>query len=103
MPPTFFVIEDAISLKNDEMDAIIITKQDLDQFKNEIIQEIIRTMNTSKPEPAEKWLRTRDVCRALKISPSTLQNLRNNGKVPFHKLNGLILYKKSDIESLFEI
>lgn len=82
------------------MDAIIITKQDLDQFKNEIIQEIISTMNTPRPDLTEPWLRSRDVCKILRISPSTLQNLRNNGKIPFHKLNGLILYKKSDIDSL---
>ena len=85
------------------MDAIIITKQDLDQFKSEIIQEIRNNMSGSGSDNSRQWLRTRDVCRILKISPSTLQNLRNNGKVPFHKLNGLILYKKSDIDSLFEI
>ncbi|MBN2828927.1 MAG: helix-turn-helix domain-containing protein [Candidatus Cloacimonetes bacterium] len=85
------------------MDAIIITKQDLDQFKSEIIQEIRSKMGSRMSDNAETWLRTRDVCRILKISPSTLQNLRNNRKIPFQKLNGLILYKKSDIESLFEI
>lgn len=100
MPPIFFVNDSTISLKKYEMDAIIITKQDLDQFKNEIIREIINTMNTPQSELAEPWLRTRDVCKVLRISPSTLQNLRNNGKIPFHKLNGLILYKKTDIDSL---
>lgn len=85
------------------MDAIIITKQDLDQFKSEIIQEIRNNMNGSGSENSRQWLRTHDVCRILKISPSTLQNLRNNGKIPFNKLNGLVLYKRSDIDSLFEI
>ena len=102
MPPIFFVNDSTISLKNNEMEAIIITKQDLDQFKNEIIREIINTMNTPRSDLAEPWLRTRDVCKVLRISPSTLQNLRNNGKIPFRKLNGVILYRKSDIESLFE-
>lgn len=100
MPPFFFANDSTISLKNNEMEAIIITKQDLDQFKNEIIREIINTMNTPRSELSEPWLRTREVCKVLRISPSTLQNLRNNGKIPFHKLNGLILYKKADIDSL---
>lgn len=85
------------------MDAVIITKQDLDEFKNEFFLVITKIIRNTKQENTEAWLRTRDVCRMLKISPSTLQNLRNNGKIPFQKLNGVILYKNSDIDSLFEI
>ena len=84
------------------MDAVIITKQDLDEFKNEIFLVITKIVRNTNQENNEVWLRTRDVCKVLKISPSTLQNLRNSGKTPFRKLNGLILYRKSDIESLFE-
>lgn len=84
------------------MEALLITKQDLNSFKNEIILEITRIVNKSKSEDSAVWLRTRDVCKILKLSASTLQNLRNNGKIPFTKLNGVILYKRTDIDSLLE-
>lgn len=83
------------------MEAFLISKEDLNSFKNEIILEITRIVK-SKNEETEVWLRTRDVCKLLKVSASTLQNLRNNGKIQFQKLNGVILYKRTNIESLFE-
>lgn len=83
------------------MEAFLISKEDLNSFKNEIILEITRIVKF-KNEVSEVWLRTRDVCKLLKVSASTLQNLRNNGKMPFKKLNGIILYKRTDIESLID-
>jgi len=88
-------------MKKGDMEAFLISKDDLKSFKNEIILEITKIVK-SKNEDSEVWLRTRDVCKLLKVSASTLQNLRNNGKMPFKKLNGIILYKRTDIESLID-
>lgn len=84
------------------MDVIIISKKEFDSFKNEIIQEISQLVGKSGIGEPSTWLRTSDVCRILKLSTSTLQNLRNSGKIPFTKLNGAILYRRTDIESLFD-
>jgi Helix-turn-helix domain len=89
-------------MKKTEMEAIIITKEDLNSFKNEIIQEFIKLVNKAEKGETSAWLRTRDVCRILNLSTSTLQNLRNSGKIPFKKINGAILYKRADIETLFD-
>lgn len=84
------------------MDVIVISKEEFDSFKNEIIQELAKLVGKAEKEEQSTWLRTRDVCRILNLSTSTLQNLRNSGKVPFTKLNGTIFYKRVDIESLFD-
>ena len=45
----------------------------------------------------EKYLTNREVCQLLRISPRTLQNWRDTGKIPFIRLKGKILYKESEI------
>jgi excisionase family DNA binding protein len=84
------------------MEAIIITKADLNSFRDEIIREFTKIVNNKQNGQTDPWLRTRDVCKLLNLSTSTLQNLRNAGKIPFKKLNGTILYRRADIESLLE-
>ena len=45
-----------------------------------------------------EWMDNQDVCQALKISPRTLQDYRNNGILPYRQVGGKILYRESDIE-----
>jgi hypothetical protein len=63
------------------------------------IDSLIEQASTSKKED---WLDNSDVCKLLKISKRTLQNYRDNGKIPYYKIEGKILYKFSEIESAFE-
>ena len=88
--------------KTTDMEVIVISKQDLDSFKDEIIQELSKYCGRADQGEESTWLRTRDVCRILNLSTSTLQNLRNNNKIPFTRLEGSILYKRADIESFLE-
>jgi excisionase family DNA binding protein len=48
----------------------------------------------------EKFLTGRDVCRMLHVSARTLQEWRKQGKIPFIRLKGKILYRDSDIQKL---
>lgn len=77
----------------------IITKEDLHQFKNELIKEIRSIVNPTQSETKE-WLRSTDVRKMLKISPGTLQNLRINGTLRFTKIGSIMYYKYEDIVSL---
>ncbi|GHT76275.1 DNA-binding protein [Bacteroidia bacterium] len=45
----------------------------------------------------EKFLTGKDVCGMLHISPRTLQEWRTQGKIPFLRLKGKILYKESEV------
>lgn len=46
----------------------------------------------------ERFLTDKEVSERLKISRRTLQEYRNEGRIPYILLGGKVLYKESDIE-----
>lgn len=46
----------------------------------------------------EKWYVSAEVCKILKVSKRTLQNMRDNQTIKFRKSGKKIYYKASDIE-----
>lgn len=79
----------------------IITKEDLQQFKNELMQEI-RSLAKPTQSETKEWLRSTDVRKMLKISPGTLQNLRINGTLRFTRIGSIMFYKYEDITRLLD-
>ena len=79
----------------------IITKEDLQQLKTEMLAEIRQLI---KPEDRQnkQWLKSAEVRKLLNISPGTLQNLRINGTLRFTKIGGMMYYKLEDINRLLE-
>jgi hypothetical protein len=75
----------------------LITKEDLKQFKSELLDEIKPGSGESK-----QWLKSIEVRKMLGISPGTLQNLRINGTLRFTKLGGMMYYKLEDIHKVLE-
>jgi hypothetical protein len=80
----------------------IITKEDLQSFRCELLSDLKKILNTSTPSKPKQWLKSAEVRRMLKISPGTLQNLRVNGTLQFTKIGGIIYYSFADIELLLE-
>lgn len=54
--------------------------------------------NASKP--AKRWLKSMEFRKLLNISYGTLQTLRNNGKLPYTKIGGLIYYDAVEIDQI---
>ena len=80
-----------------------ITREDLEQFKQELLAELRRpSLRVSKQEPQKEWLKSYEVRKLLGISPNTLQSLRLNGTLPFTRVGGLIYYAYEDIRRLME-
>ncbi len=50
----------------------------------------------------DAWIDGQDVMMALHISKRTLQSLRDNGTLPYSRINGKFYYKVSDLENLLE-
>jgi hypothetical protein len=48
----------------------------------------------------DDWIDGQIVRQSLHISKRTLQNLRNNGTIPFSRIGNKIYYKKSDINEI---
>ena len=73
----------------------IITKEDLHQFRAELLKDIRQLLQPR--EKQKRWLRSSEVRKLLKISTGTLQNLRINGTLHPVKLPGTrIWYYKTD-------
>jgi len=83
---------------------------------NEIIQSLLTLSNDIKEVKAcllsikqtraekfkETWIDGQDVMIALNISQRTLQTLRDNGILPFSRINGKFYYKVADLEELLD-
>ena len=56
-----------------------------------------------KPSIAgESFYTDRDLSEKLKISRRSLQDYRNEGRIPFIRLGGKVLYRASDIDQLLD-
>lgn len=75
----------------------ILSKKDLEDFRDQIIDEIIRASNNQAPK---KWLRSKDVRNILSISPGTLQNMRIHGYIPYSKIGGTLFYDNDEINKI---
>ena len=80
----------------------IVTKEDLQIFKTELLSEL-QLMINSKTGPTKKWLRSPEVRKLLNISLGTLQNLRINGTLKTQKIGGIIYYDYSEIDSVSKL
>jgi Helix-turn-helix domain len=83
------------------MEIEIVTKEDLQTFRQLLINEFKSLVQPKTPERKE-WLKSGEVRKLLKISAGTLQNLRINGSLAYTKIGGLIFYNYQDIEKLLE-
>lgn len=78
----------------------IITKEDLFQFKNELLADIKKIIKSEDNVTSKKWLKSKEVIKLLNISPGTLQNLRINGTLTYTKIGGTLYYDNADIDKL---
>lgn len=83
-----------------------LTREYLNNFKTELLSDlktIIREESKhSKFYDDWEWLRSKAVRELMKISPSTLQNLRIAGKIRYKKIMGSYYYSKNDLINLFK-
>jgi hypothetical protein len=77
----------------------LLTKKDLELFKQELF-ELLKPLKDTQVLNQQKWLKSVDVRRLLKISPGTLQNLRINGTLTYNKVGHILFYKAEDIEKM---
>lgn len=79
----------------------LLTKEDLKQFKGELLTEIKAIMQPGQGQ-SKKWLKSIEVRKMLNISPGTLQNLRINGTLSYSKVGSIMYYKLEDINKILE-
>jgi hypothetical protein len=82
------------------MNVELITRDDLNQFKDELVQELKAIVG--QPRPAKEWLRSAEVRKLLNISAGTLQSLRVKGVIPFRKVGGILYYQYTELHKALE-
>lgn len=82
------------------MPTLIITPEDLTEFKVELLNEIRKILNENTGSSPKKWMKSMEVMKLLKISPGTLQNFRINGTIPYTKIGGILYYDAEEINKM---
>lgn len=83
------------------MEIELITKEDLQKLRAQLLEDIKAHFSGHKPEMTE-WLKSAQVRKMLSISPGTLQTLRVNGTLKHTKIGGSFYYLQSDIDALLK-
>jgi len=79
----------------------IITREDLEEFGNKLIDQIKALVGGGSTQGNQsKWIKSYQVKNLLKISSNTLQTLRDNGTLPFTKIGGILYYSFEDIQKV---
>jgi len=69
----------------------------------EVVRAYVIALKKSKLDNfKETWIDGQDVMHTMHISKRTLQTLRDNGTLPYSRINGKFYYKVADIENLLE-
>lgn len=84
------------------MGANIITTEDLEMFRMELLGEIKDILEKYEKIGIDHWIKSNRVMDKLGISPGTLQNFRVNGTLPFTKLGDIIYYDEEKINTILE-
>ena len=84
------------------MPTIIITTDDLREFKMELLEELKNILSKQTTGTLKRYLKSSEVMDLLQISPGTLQNLRINGTLPYTKVGGIIYYDVQEIHRLMD-
>ena len=78
----------------------VITKEDLQQFRFDLLNDLKQIFKSQPATQQKKWLKSDEVKKLLKVSPGTLQTLRINGTLQYTKIGGIIYYDYEHIEKL---
>lgn len=84
------------------MQVEILTREDLKQFKTELLEELKEALNGRQYPELKPWLKSAEVRKLLNISPGTLQTLRINRTLRSTKVGGSLYYKYEDILKMLE-
>ena len=79
----------------------LITLDDLDVFKQSLIDEFKKLLKEHAGKPSKQWLKTEEVKKMLNVSTGTLQTLRINGTLPYTRIGGVIYYDADDLQQMF--
>lgn len=83
------------------MEVQLLQKNDLQMFKNELIEEFKLLFNPGACQEDKKdWLTNAETQKLLSISRTKLYQLRKEGELPYSTIGGRVYYRLEDINNL---
>ncbi len=80
----------------------IVTKEDLQLFRMQLLNDIKELITSVDGKEEKQWLKNNEVRQLLKVSANTVQRLRIAGKLKSSKIGGVHYYRYQDVQSLLE-
>jgi len=78
----------------------LVTVDDLQELRKNIVGDLLAALKPSLQQPMKRWLKSHEVRKMLKISPGTLQTLKNNGTIQYSKIGGVHFYDLEEIQKM---
>ncbi|HEY9364119.1 MAG TPA: helix-turn-helix domain-containing protein [Chitinophagaceae bacterium] len=78
----------------------MLTKEDLLQFRVQLLNDLRQMLEPRETRLVKPWLKNSEVRKLLNISSNTVQRLRISGKLRSSKVGGIHYYRYEDIEKL---
>lgn len=90
-----------MEINNEIMEIVSFEKRTFEEMAAKLdyfVQRMDDLCQQHGKKKAERWMDSHAVCRKLRISPRTLQTLRDNGTLAFTKIGNRTYYRPEDVE-----
>ena len=88
------------------MEIVNIEKDAYEKFAGKFDHFVKKMMEMGKRGSDKRlgeWMDNQEVCDRLRISPRTLQTLRDNGTLAYSQISHKTYYKPEDVESIMRV
>ena len=88
------------------MEVIVISKEKFEEMVgkfNRLSDRVNEIIGKREEGKLNRWMDNQDVCQQLRISPRTLQTLRDNGTLAYSQIGHKIFYKPEDVQSIVRL
>ncbi|KAA9040561.1 helix-turn-helix domain-containing protein [Ginsengibacter hankyongi] len=80
----------------------VVKKEDLQQFKVQLLNDIKQLLKSPVAQPVKPWLKNSEVRKLLDISSNTIRRLGLSRELRHSKIGGIYYYWYEDIEKLLK-
>lgn len=85
------------------MEVVIISKSKYEEMVgklNRLSDRVNEILCKREGKRLSRWMDNQEVCQQLRISPRTLQTLRDNGTLAYSQIGHKIFYKPEDVQRI---
>ena len=88
------------------MEVLIILKEAFEEMTvkfSRFTERVDALLEKQGGKSLNRWMDNQEVCQQLRISPRTLQTLRDNGTLAYSQIGHKIFYKPEDVQRIVRL